>query len=128
MRQHVRIGARILAPIAAYAEAIPIVLQHHEWYDGGGYPDGLRGEAISLGARIFALADVYDALKSERPYRGALAREQVIEQIKQGSGRQFDPKVVAAFLELMAMEDKGIVLEPFQPGGAPPVVATLRDS
>jgi len=105
MRLHVRIGARILEPITAYAGVIPIVLQHHEWFDGTGYPDGLAGEAISLGARIFAVADCFDALISDRPYRPGMERERVIEIIKQGSGRQFDPTVVQAFLEVMSREE-----------------------
>ncbi len=104
MREHPRKGARILEPIPAYAEVIPIVLQHHEWFDGTGYPDGLAGEAISLGGRIFAVADVYDALTSDRPYRAGLGRERAIESIEQGAGRQFDPRVVEAFLAVMAKE------------------------
>ncbi len=106
MREHPRKGARILEPIAAYAEVVPIVLQHHEWLDGNGYPDGLAGEDISLGGRIFAVADVFDALSSNRPYRVGLDRTEAVERIKQGTGRQFDPKVVEAFLEVMAQEDK----------------------
>jgi putative nucleotidyltransferase with HDIG domain len=104
MRRHVRIGARILEPVAAYADVIPIVLHHHEWFDGSGYPDGISGEAISLGARIFAVADCFDALTSDRPYRGGLGRERAIEMIKEGAGGQFDPKVVQAFLSLMDQE------------------------
>ncbi len=107
MREHPRKGARILEPIPAYAEVIPIVLQHHEWFDGTGYPDGLAGEAISLGGRIFAVADVYDALTSDRPYRSGLDPERAIESIKQGAGRQFDPRVVEVFLEVMAEEGTG---------------------
>ncbi|UCE81629.1 MAG: HD domain-containing protein [Deltaproteobacteria bacterium] len=105
MREHVRIGARILEPIDAYAGVIPIVLQHHEYYDGSGYPDGVDGEDISLGARIFTVSDHYDALISDRPYREGLARDTVIEFIKEGIGSKFDPKVVDAFLEVMAKED-----------------------
>jgi putative nucleotidyltransferase with HDIG domain len=105
MRLHVRIGARILEPIAAYADVIPIVLQHHEWFDGTGYPDGLAGEAISLGARIFAVADCFDALVSDRPYRAGMEPERVVEVIKQGAGRQFDPQVIQAFLEVMSREE-----------------------
>ncbi|MFQ5848366.1 MAG: HD domain-containing phosphohydrolase [Candidatus Methylomirabilales bacterium] len=104
MREHPRKGARILEPIPAYADVIPVVLQHHEWFDGTGYPDGLAGEEISLGGRIFAVADVYDALSSDRPYRAGQDRAQVIEFITQGAGRHFDPKVVTAFLEVMAQE------------------------
>jgi putative nucleotidyltransferase with HDIG domain len=107
MREHPRKGARILEPIPAYAEVIPIVLQHHEWFDGTGYPDGLAGESISLGGRIFAVADVYDALTSDRPYRAGLGRERAIESIEQGTGRQFDPRVVEAFLAVVAEEETG---------------------
>lgn len=102
MRGHVRLGARILEPIAAYAEVIPIVLHHHEAYDGTGYPDGLAGEAISLGARIFSVADVFDALSSDRPYRPGMPPEQAMAHIREQSGLRFDPKVVEAFLRVMA--------------------------
>ena len=105
MREHVRIGARILEPIEAYAGIVPVVLHHHEYYDGTGYPDGLKGENIDLGARIFTVADHYDALISDRPYRAGLAREKVIGFIKEDSGMKYDPKVVKAFLEVMAQED-----------------------
>jgi putative nucleotidyltransferase with HDIG domain len=106
MRRHVRIGARILEPITAYAEILPIVLHHHEWFDGSGYPDGLAGEAISLSARIFAVADSYDALISDRPYRHGLDRQGALDIIQQGMGRQFDPKVVCAFLTLMHQDER----------------------
>jgi putative nucleotidyltransferase with HDIG domain len=105
MRDHVRLGARILEPIPALAEAIPIVLEHHEWFNGSGYPAGLRGEQISLHARIFAVADCFDALVSDRPYRAGLPRAQVIEIIQQGSGRQYDPEVIEAFLRVMAEQE-----------------------
>jgi putative nucleotidyltransferase with HDIG domain len=107
MHAHVHIGARILEPIAAYADVIPIVLQHHEWFDGKGYPYGISGEAINLGARIFAVADYFDALTSDRPYRSGMDPKRVIESIKQEVGHQFDPKVVQAFLKVMAQEDRG---------------------
>ena len=107
MRQHCRLGARILEPISAYAEAIPMVLQHHERFEGIGYPDGLAGGAISFGARIFAVADAFDAMTSDRPYRKAMSRERAIEIIKQESGKQFDPNMVKAFLEVMAQEERG---------------------
>ncbi len=104
MHHHVQLGARILEPIAAYAEIIPIVLQHHESFDGKGYPDGLFGKKISVNARIFAVADSFDAITTHRPYRQVLDRERAIEIIKQGSGSKYDPKVVQAFLEVMAQE------------------------
>ncbi len=106
MRDHVYIGARILEPIAAYAEVMPIVLQHHEWFDGTGYPYGISGETIHLYARIFAVADYFDAMTSDRPYRSGVDQKRIIESIKQGAGHQFDPKVVQAFLEVMAQEDR----------------------
>jgi putative nucleotidyltransferase with HDIG domain len=106
MREHVRMGARILEPIAAFADVIPIVLQHHEWFDGTGYPDGLVGSDIHLAARIFAVADCFDSLNSDRPYRSSLGREQATAYIVKGSGGQFDPKVVKAFLAVMKQEER----------------------
>ena len=102
MRDHVRIGARILEPIAAFADALPIVLEHHVWYNGKGYPAGLAGEQISLGGRIFAVADVFDAVSSARPYRSGIPPQKAIDIITNDSGTQFDPKVVQAFLEVIS--------------------------
>ena len=80
---------------------IPIVLEHHEKYDGSGYPRGLAGEAISLGGRIFAVADVYDALTSQRPYRAGLPPERALAIIAAGRGTHFDPAIADAFMDLM---------------------------
>jgi HD-GYP domain-containing protein (c-di-GMP phosphodiesterase class II) len=102
IKAHPQIGRRILEPIKAYDEIIPMVVEHHERFDGKGYPDGIKGSSISLGARILAVADVYDALKSDRPYRDGMPFEQVIEIIKQEAGRQFDPVIVNAFLDVVA--------------------------
>ena len=104
IRSHSAMGARILEPIAAYANAIPIVLQHHEHFSGRGYPDGLAGEKISMGARILAVADVYDALVSDRPYRAGMDQGRVIGIIKEEAGKQFDPNVVEALLEVLRQE------------------------
>jgi HD-GYP domain-containing protein (c-di-GMP phosphodiesterase class II) len=82
-----------------------VVLHHHEYYNGSGYPDALKGEEIDLGARIFTVADHYDALISDRPYRAGLPREKVIDFITEDTGTKFDPIVVKAFLEVMAQED-----------------------
>jgi putative nucleotidyltransferase with HDIG domain len=106
MREHTRLGVRILEPIAAYAEVVPIVLHHHEYFNGEGYPEGVAGKAISLGGRIFAVADSFDALTSDRPYRQALNREYAVEMIKQGSGSRYDPEIVQAFLEVMAQDER----------------------
>jgi putative nucleotidyltransferase with HDIG domain len=107
MRDHVRIGLRILDPIPGIQDALPIVAQHHEWFDGNGYPQGLAGEQISLHARIFAVADCYDAMISDRPYRKGLPREQALNLLKQKSGSQFDPQVIDVFCRLYAEEHMG---------------------
>jgi putative nucleotidyltransferase with HDIG domain len=109
MNEHVLVGARILEPIAAYADVLPIVLQHHECYDGTGYPEGISGEDIDLKARIFSVADVYDALSTDRPYRKALPLDEVVDYIKQGSGTRYDPKVVDAFIKVMEEQVKKLL-------------------
>jgi putative nucleotidyltransferase with HDIG domain len=111
MRDHVRIGARILEPIPGFEECMPIVLQHHEWINGGGYPSGLAGEEISLHARIFAVADCFDAMASDRPYRSGMALDRVVEIIGAGTGKQFDPVVVEAFLQVLKEENRSDAVE-----------------
>jgi putative nucleotidyltransferase with HDIG domain len=101
IKKHPSIGARILEPIALYKEILPVVLQHHERYDGRGYPGGLSGDEIDIGARILAVADTFDAVKSDRPYRKGWDVDSAIDLITKESGRQFDPDVVKAFLEIM---------------------------
>jgi len=90
----------VLEPLPQYASVIPIVLEHHERFDGTGYPRGLAGDAISLGGRIFAVADVFDAMSSDRPYRAALPVTEVLDYIAAHAGSLFDPHVFAAFLRL----------------------------
>lgn len=107
VRHHPTKGISILEPIKAYANIIPMVSEHHEWYDGTGYPARLKGGEISLGGRIIAIADVYDAIISERPYRQAMELSRVVEVIRSGSGTQFDPMVVDAFLKVIAEEELG---------------------
>lgn len=109
MQDHVRIGVRILEPIAAFREALPIVAQHHEWFDGSGYPNHLAGEQISLHSRIFAVADVYDALTSDRPYRMGLPVHHALQMIREKSGTQFDPKVVEVFTQMSAEQNENLV-------------------
>ena len=79
---------------------LPIVRSHHERWDGRGYPDGLSGEGIPPLARIVALADAFDAMTSDRPYRKGMAPEEAFNEIERGSGRQFDPRFAAAFLAI----------------------------
>jgi response regulator RpfG family c-di-GMP phosphodiesterase len=98
MERHVQIGFDLVKDIAFLASAAEIVLAHHERYDGGGYPRGLKGEEILLSARIFAVADTLDAITSDRPYRRASSFESARETIRQCSGSQFDPQIVDVFL------------------------------
>ena len=98
MRKHCEIGYAVLQRIPFLKEAAEIVLSHQECFDGSGYPRGLKGEQIPLGARIFAVADTLDAMISDRPYRKALPISAAREEIERFSGRQFDPQVVEVFL------------------------------
>jgi putative nucleotidyltransferase with HDIG domain len=102
MRQHPVTGAQILAPLEFFAEGALIVRHHHERINGSGYPDGLTAEAIPLGARIVAVADVYDALTSDRPYRPKLMSEQAIGELQRQAGRTLDGEIVAIFCVLAA--------------------------
>ncbi|HEX8683293.1 MAG TPA: HD-GYP domain-containing protein, partial [Ardenticatenaceae bacterium] len=104
MRRHPTYGYEMLAPIAFLRPALDIPHAHHEKWDGTGYPRGLQGEQIPLAARIFAVVDVWDALRSDRPYRPAWEKERVLEHIRQGAGKHFDPRMVSSFLEMMAQE------------------------
>ena len=98
MRTHCEIGYNMLIRIPFLREAAEIVLAHQEYFDGTGYPRGLGGDAIPLGARIFAIADALDAMISDRPYRSALSVDHAREEIRRCAGTQFDPAIVEVFL------------------------------
>jgi len=100
IKKHPQIAADILRPIHVLQDVIPLILSHHEKWDGKGYPAGLKGKAIPIGARIIALADVYQALISDRPYRKAYTHQQVIGILKKAKGTHFDPQIVDAFLKI----------------------------
>lgn len=104
MRQHIAYGLRIIDRIDFLSGARPVVGQHHEKYDGSGYPAGLRGEAIHINARIFAVADALDAITSDRPYRAASPYAHARSEIIANSGYHFDPKVIEAFLRIPESE------------------------
>jgi PAS domain S-box-containing protein len=104
MRKHPTYAFEMLSSIAYLQPALEIPYCHHEMWDGRGYPRGLRGEEIPLSARIFAVADVWDALTSDRPYRPAWSKKKAIEHIKGESGKHFDPQIVKAFLRLVDNE------------------------
>ncbi|MGY4707711.1 HD domain-containing phosphohydrolase [Candidatus Bipolaricaulota sp. J31] len=101
MRRHPIYAYEVLSGIEFLRPALEIPYCHHERWDGTGYPRGLRGEEIPLSARIFAVVDAWDAMRSERPYRGPLSREEALREIREGAGSQFDPRVVRAFLDLV---------------------------
>jgi len=98
MRGHVQIGYDLVSRIPFLRDAAVLVLSHHERYDGTGYPRGLQGEQIPLSARIFAVADAFDAMTSPRPHHATRLVSQAIEEIALKTGRQFDPQVVQTFL------------------------------
>lgn len=98
MRRHPIIGAELLARVNALESARPIVLAHHEHYDGSGYPRGLRGAEIPIGAQIVAVADAFDAMTSSRPYRTALSPVEAVRELRAAAGKQFNPAVVEAFV------------------------------
>ncbi|NOT03012.1 MAG: HD domain-containing protein [Anaerolineales bacterium] len=101
MRRHPSIAVELLEPISYLAPAMDIPRSHHEKWDGSGYPDGLAGDAIPLAARIFALADVYDALTSDRPYRSAWSKANALEYVNQNSGIHFDPNIASEFISMV---------------------------
>ncbi len=102
IKKHPVIGASIIEPIEFLHPIQPIIRHHHEHYDGNGYPDGISGENIIYEARILAVADAYDAMTSDRPYRNALSSDEAIFELKKNSGSQFDPKVVLIFEDILA--------------------------
>jgi len=102
MRKHPLLAGMMISNVGFLEGATPILLYHHERFDGGGYPFGLASDKIPLDARIFSVIDSYDAMTSDRPYRDAMTHEQAMAEVAAGSGTQFDPAVVAAFQHLMA--------------------------
>ncbi len=117
MKTHAALGADILASIEFPYPVVPIVRHHHENWDGSGYPDGIRGADIPIGARILSVVDCYDALTSDRPYRPAMTTDQAIEILVQRRGKMYDPLVVDAFVQAQATLCVDAELE-----GAPPVL------
>ena len=103
MKTHARVGAEILSEIDFPYPVVPIVRHHHENWDGTGYPDGIAGDAIPIGARILSVVDCYDALTSDRPYRRALSGESAFAIIEARTGSMYDPAVVAAFRDVCGL-------------------------
>lgn len=107
IKKHPENGAKIIEPVEPLKNARAIIKHHQECYDGSGYPDGLKGEMIPLGARIIAVADAFGAMTTDRPYRKALTIEEAVKEIKRCSGTQFDPDIVKIFISLL--KEKGTI-------------------
>jgi HD-GYP domain-containing protein (c-di-GMP phosphodiesterase class II) len=101
MRKHPQIAYKMLLPITYLKPSLDVPYCHHEKWDGSGYPRGLKGDEIPLSARIFALADVYDALTSDRPYRDAWPKDKVLAHLRAEAGKHFDPALVEPFIKLI---------------------------
>jgi len=101
MEEHSVIGERILTQVEGYEEIARVVRHHHEWIDGTGYPDGLAGEEIPLISRIVAVAEEYNVMTSDRPYRRAWTNENALAYIKEQSGKHFDPQIVDLFFRVI---------------------------
>ena len=117
MRRHPIYGASILEPSAALRPLVPIVLHHHENFDGSGYPEGLRGEEIPIGSRIIIVADAYEAMTSDRIYRKAIGHDRAMEQLNQYKGIQFDPRIVRALEQVVLKKGK----DAFEVSDLPPI-------
>jgi putative nucleotidyltransferase with HDIG domain len=115
MRHHPLIGANILRPVAFPWSIAPVVRHHHEFYDGTGYPAGLRGEEIPILARVLAVADAYEAMTADRPYRDSLSSEGAVEELKRCAGQHFDPRVVEGLIAVLG--DSGTEVTPPKPTG-----------
>lgn len=100
--EHARMDETVIEQATSLRETIPIVLHHHERYDGSGSPDGLKGRAIPIGARIVAIADAYHAMVHDRPHQRAISHEAALAELQLHAGSQFDPDLIAAFCELYA--------------------------
>ena len=101
MKRHCEIGARISRGIPEIASISQDILYHHEWWDGSGYPEGLKGDAIPIKARIISIVDAYDSMRSKRPYKRVLTKKEAIEELKKFAGKQFDPFLIEKFLKII---------------------------
>jgi HD-GYP domain-containing protein (c-di-GMP phosphodiesterase class II) len=108
IRRHPTIGAKILLRVNAFREALPYVLYHHERWDGSGYPTGKAGEEIPVEARVLAVADAYEAMTADRPYRASIGPDAAEAELRRGAGTQFDSDVVDALLEAVADGDDAL--------------------
>lgn len=106
LKSHTVVGAEMVEQITFLRDIAPVIRQHHECWDGSGYPDGLKGEEIALGARMLAVATAYDSMLSRRAYRGRKGEEQAIAELRAGSGTKWDPAIVEVFLKVLKKRHK----------------------
>jgi putative nucleotidyltransferase with HDIG domain len=109
IKKHPRLGAALVKKVAFLSSVAPVIMAHHEWYDGRGYPEGNTGDAIPIEARIVAVMDSYDAMISDRPYKKAQSTAYAIKELKANAGSQFDPRVVDAFLSVLEEGEKAFI-------------------
>jgi HD-GYP domain-containing protein (c-di-GMP phosphodiesterase class II) len=126
IKTHVEIGSRILRDLNNLKDVMPVVLHHHESWDGGGYPENLEGEQIPIAARIVAVADAYDAMSSDRPYREGMSEEKIERILRNGAGKQWDPEVINAFFRAREDIQKIIQNQPDPLEAAIPLLETVR--
>jgi HD-GYP domain-containing protein (c-di-GMP phosphodiesterase class II) len=118
VRRHAEEGERIIAHLGFLSNATPAIRHHHEHWDGSGYPDGLRGQEIPIGARILHVSDAFDSMISDRVYRSAMTLTDALAELRQAAGKQFCPHCVAALEELVANGSLGHVIDPHAPSAA----------
>lgn len=118
VREHPKVGAEIVAKFPEFRLGRTLILNHHERYDGAGYPHGLSRDKIPLGARIIAVADAFDAMSSDRPYRRALSQEELAQELKLNGGKQFDPSVAKAMLALLQNKESPLPIAAPRPAPA----------
>ena len=111
IRGHTEQSVALIAPVEFLKPVLPIILHHHEKYDGSGYPSGLKKEQIPLGARVLSVVDAFEAMVYGRPYRRRMDIASAIKEVKRKSGTQFDPKIVVAFLKVIKKFNKKVYLE-----------------
>jgi HD domain-containing protein len=119
MRRHPQIGADIIGPVEGLHHVSPLIRHHHEKWDGTGYPNGLRGNAIPMGSRIIAVADAFEAMVADRIYRPSLGLEKALEELRAGRGSHFDPQVVDTFLDMIANDTVHLPLPTKEQGQRP---------
>ena len=127
VRAHPAVGAEIVRPLASFSAPEPVILHHHERFDGTGYPHGLQAQAIPLGARVVAVADSFDAMTTDRPYRRGMPVGTALQHLRDGRGSQWDPDVVDAFLTLYTGTDDVDAQDEGAGATEPPVVSSTQE-